>query len=773
MYEDSWYSFVPDHALKRTPSTSQNQNTGHRRRESLLQQPNGNRQPDPVEPLRELFEEPDTSTALPEPTLTRRAKSYSDFYRVVRAQLSKDAAKKRRKKTKGRSLEALMVERPEDTIPSRDQLQPSKSLDAQLVHASQHGYLLYRDQLEMTERHLDTLIADADGALDLLTSLADSFRYVDTQTSSFQAQCDDLLSEEKRLRKLADEVGTDLHYYAYMDGVTRRLNAPGASRLVDHENFSEILTNLDACIVFMAKHPEYRDAESYLARYQSLLTKALHLLEVGFTNHLERVSAEISKQILATQSEAARHALAYGRAEEMILAADGLVANVQCAIRSCYDQLGNPLPGQNFDYYSNTAVNIFSSYSDVRDRDLRPITQHDLETFRKETKEVNAETACRNFIKQCYERSFNEAALFAKIFSIEPQYSMDTQSAYVALKMQQKALVNAANVAPVATSLQSVLQTSELQVICNLLGWITNEYLLLEYDEEETRYSVHCHDLTARLLMEHIWPFTDNCFEAEVTKSISKAPISPESLKITPIINGVASSNAHPIAKRALELLAMYDQAMPKERSQKSSPVIFRIVHETILALQRAESRLRTNKAANPDPDPDLFMIKNLLILKNGLVSLEIGDVRAQPSAMQHFGHIWDTLSPQNWMGLFRGILGGSLSLGLWSSSANPAATVNGMATAARNQADQDASEKLDELLRQSIYAFTQRWGTLINAARGGKRGAQSLAATEKELDEKLVTAFGGQPEVMAKLKEAIQINAQAQKEVKAEKGTR
>ncbi|KAI1504113.1 Sec34-like family protein [Biscogniauxia marginata] len=766
MYEDSWYSFVPEHTLKRNPSTSQN--TAHKRRESLLQQPNGNKQPDTVEPLGGLFEETETSIDPPEPTLTRRAKSYSDFYHVVRAQLSKDAAKKRRKRNKGRGLEALMVEKPEESIRHRDLL-PPKPLDIELVDASQHEYLLYRDQLEMTERHLDTLIADANGALGLLTSLADSFRSVDTQTSSFQAQCDDLLSEEKRLRKLADEVGTDLHYYAYLDGVTRRLNAPGASRLVNHENFGEILTNLDACIAFMAKHPEYRDAESYLARYQSLLTKALHLLEIGFTSHLDRVSAEVSKQITATQSEAARHALAYGRAEEMILTADGLVANVQRVVRSCYDQLGNPITGQNFDYYSNTAVNIFSSYSDVRDRDLRPITQHDLEVFRKETKEVNAETACRNFIKQCYERSFNEAALFAKIFSIEPQYSMDTQSAYTALKTQHKALVNAANVAPIATNLQSVLQTSELQAICNLLGWITNEYLLLEYDEEETRYSVHCHDLTARLLMEYIWPFTDNCFEAEVTKSISKTLISPESLKITPIINGVASSNAHPIAKRALELLALYDQAMPKERSQKSSPVIFRIVNETILALQRAESRLKTNKAANPDPDPDLFMIKNLLILKNGLVSLEIGDVRSQPSAMQHFGHIWDTLSPQNWLGLFRGILGGTLSLGPWSSTASNAAAMSGKATAV----DHDASEKLDELLRQSIYAFTQRWGTLINAARGGKRGAQSLTATENELDAKLMTAFGGQPEVVAKLKEAIQINAQAQKEVKAEKGTK
>lgn len=259
----------------------------------------------------------------------------------------------------------------------------------------------------------------------------------------------------------------------------------------------------------------------------------------------------------------------------MVLEVDGLVANAQRVIRSCYDQLGNPTPGQSFDYYSNTAVNIFSSYADVRDRDLRPMTQHDLEAFRKEVKEVNAETACRNFVKQCYERSYDEANLFAKIFSIEPQYNVDPQSAYVALKSQQKSLVSAANIAPIATTLQSVLQTSELQSVCNFVGWITNEYLLSEYDEEETRYSVHCHDLTARLLIEHLWPLTDTAFEAEVTKSISKAPIPQDSLKITPVVNGVASSNVHPITKRALELLAMYDQAMPKERSVSSTLVLF------------------------------------------------------------------------------------------------------------------------------------------------------------------------------------------------------
>lgn len=112
----------------------------------------------------------------------------------------------------------------------------------------------YRDQLDMTERHLGQLVDDTNGALRLLSSLADSFRSVEEQTTSFQSQCDDLVSEQRRLKTLADEVGTDLHYYGYLDNATRRLNSPGAGRLADVEELSEIITSLDSCIHFMAHH---------------------------------------------------------------------------------------------------------------------------------------------------------------------------------------------------------------------------------------------------------------------------------------------------------------------------------------------------------------------------------------------------------------------------------------------------------------------------------------------------------------------------------------
>ncbi|OTA98536.1 hypothetical protein M426DRAFT_325916 [Hypoxylon sp. CI-4A] len=138
MYEDSWYNFVPDHTHKRNPSIPQP--TVHRRRESLLQQPNSNKQSDAVEPLEQLFEEPETSIDPPEATLNRRAKSYSDFYHVVRAQLSKDAAKKRRKKIKERNFDALMIDNNERVAKKQGppRLEP---FDDELIGSSQQEYL--------------------------------------------------------------------------------------------------------------------------------------------------------------------------------------------------------------------------------------------------------------------------------------------------------------------------------------------------------------------------------------------------------------------------------------------------------------------------------------------------------------------------------------------------------------------------------------------------------------------------------------------------------
>lgn len=198
--------------------------------------------------------------------------------------------------------------------------------------------------------------------------------------------------------------------------------------------------------------------------------------------------------------------------------------------------------------------------------------------------------------------------------------------------------------------------------------------------------------------------------------------------------------------------------------------MVFKIVKESILVLQRAEARIKTTKTGT---DPDLFMLKNLLILKNELVSLEIGDVRNDPG-MQYFGQIWNNITPQNLIG-YVGSFIPSAAASLWNrrGSAAPAAGTQtpqqqqqptAPATAAGGAVDnQDASEQLDDLLRQAIGAFTLRWATLLQDGKAKKTGGKNLVKIENDLEDMLQRAFSNQPEVIGKLKEAIQLHQQAQ----------
>ena len=101
---------------------------------------------------------------------------------------------------------------------------------------------------------MDSLLHDTTSTLDQLSILANSFRAVETQTTAFQARCEDLLAEQKRLSKIADHVTDNLHYYSYLEPITRRLNAPGAGNYVRSQEFSEMLSTLDHCLEYMQSH---------------------------------------------------------------------------------------------------------------------------------------------------------------------------------------------------------------------------------------------------------------------------------------------------------------------------------------------------------------------------------------------------------------------------------------------------------------------------------------------------------------------------------------
>jgi len=157
-------------------------------------------------------------------------------------------------------------------------------------------------------------LESTNSSLTLLSSLAESFKAVEAQTSAFQEQCQDLLSEQKRLTKLSDGIQESRQYYEYLEPITRRLNAPGAGNLVRAKEFPEMLKNLDACLDYMQAHPKQREASAYQSRYRLLLTRALTLIRVHFTTTLRTLAAEVSQRVADKQlNDTTQSALLYAK----------------------------------------------------------------------------------------------------------------------------------------------------------------------------------------------------------------------------------------------------------------------------------------------------------------------------------------------------------------------------------------------------------------------------------------------------------------------------
>ncbi|OJI85209.1 hypothetical protein ASPTUDRAFT_54868 [Aspergillus tubingensis CBS 134.48] len=174
-------------------------------------------------------------------------------------------------------------------------------VEESLLEASYDEYQACLQELQMSKSHLDSLLTDTSSTLDLLTSLSNDFRAVESQTSQFRKQCEGLLSAQKHDSDLAEDIQENLQYYDFLDPASRRLNAPGAGNTVRGKDFSDMLRRLDECLDYMETHPDQKEAGVYRSRYRLLMTRALTLIRTHFVSSLRDVYADASKKIADKQ----------------------------------------------------------------------------------------------------------------------------------------------------------------------------------------------------------------------------------------------------------------------------------------------------------------------------------------------------------------------------------------------------------------------------------------------------------------------------------------
>ncbi|KAI4269387.1 MAG: hypothetical protein L6R38_007489 [Xanthoria sp. 2 TBL-2021] len=638
MYDDaSFYTFMPSAAPQEDKQTTPK----HKRRQSLLKQPNEDSQANErtLDVIGEASADARHNAAPPKATLSRRAQSYSDFHDAAKTVLDRDVSPE-----KGKGNGSY-----EDIKDDLEFMDWYDGLENDLLDASHEEYTDYRKKLDLYSSHLDPLLSDTTTTLDLLTSLSDSFKSVEAQTTTFQKQCEGLTQEQKRLTQLADEITQNLKYYSFLEPVTRRLNAPGAGSLVRSQEFSSMLARLDECLEYMAAHPEHREASTYRSRYRLLMTRGLTLIRVNFINGLKDISSGVMKRIAERQlNDTTMSALLYAKFR---VGASELKEVAQEIRKRTIRAPGADAGGES--EYLGLMNDLYANYSATRGKLIIPwITKkiRDVAVAPSTSKELVP--FARNSISYMREMCSYEYDLWREWFEGEDGLYDFLESACEPLYDELR---------------PRIIHENEILKLCELCTLLQTRYMHDQDDDEplaanELDFSVliqpALEDAQTRLVfrtqailrdeIERYKPKPDvldypacnrkvslsgtkNQRSTTSGRKVSNAEPTTPMPKTPMIVEGgdsldgqwgfdtqAAFQGWYPTLKKAIWLLSRIYRLV---NSTVFDDLAHQIVHQTTLSLHHASTLITTNRTP---ADGHLFLIKHLLILKQQIVAFDI-----------------------------------------------------------------------------------------------------------------------------------------------------
>lgn len=693
-----------------------------------------------IEPIQDSSEPDDVWNGPPKASVTRRAHSFANFYHAVNAYSRREAVLRRKK-----SLEIPQCLQPTSATLAFEY--DFAALEDDLLEDSHRRYQTYQEQLELSEAHLENLLASTTSTLALLSVLSDSFKAVEAQTEAFRQQCESLVTEQRKLTTLADAIDENAQYYAYLEPMTRRLNAPGAANLVKGKDFSEMLSNLDNCLAYMESHPAHKESATYRSRYRLLLTRGLTLIRHYFTKSLGEIAADISKRAQGGQLKETTHsALLYAKFRVPAPELKALGLEIQKRAVPTPDDVDE---GREPEYLS-LLRELYQSYSATRGRLILPLVakkMNELATIDQQMDVVAFAKACLSFVRGIaldeydlwFEWFETEGALYEFLESLlEPMYD---------------------HLRP------RTIHETKLEKLCDLCAMIQGRYMDVDSDDDDDEIVVPDSSISVRYAKRRldfgtlIHPALEDAQTRLVflslnvlRDSIEKYQPKPEDLeasprgaaigvnghKAGPVLSGKRSSSAPntPVLKSPEstedvtdDVESVFSKRFATEGKEPSTrrwyptlrkatwllrriyklvnstvfdDLAHRIVHSTIASLMYASQQIGVKQTAQ---DGQLFLIIHLLHLKQQIVAFDIEFVPTEVEfdfssytntfyELRERGSLWN---PTSWVRLVGGAVGGGLL---------PKVVENML----------DAKAELDGRLRTVINDFVHSYATHITA---------------------------------------------------------
>lgn len=167
---------------------------------------------------------------------------------------------------------------------------------------SQDFILNFQKNCDINTEYLDQLILENDTILDSLNSLVVQYDKISRETRDFAQSSTALINDQTKYEAIVNDINDVLMIFEPLDSITKKLSNPG-NHLIKSKNFKDILQKLDASLVFLENHKDYKEYEFYKIKFRQCLTRSFSLIRNYLTEDLKRLNTRITSKY-ASQKDA-------------------------------------------------------------------------------------------------------------------------------------------------------------------------------------------------------------------------------------------------------------------------------------------------------------------------------------------------------------------------------------------------------------------------------------------------------------------------------------
>lgn len=171
-------------------------------------------------------------------------------------------------------------------------------MERRLQDANEEKYRALIGDLNRDRDSVAKLLTLVQAAKDAVQEIVDGHAFVEEVTAKFKSDCENMVSERKRMGELADALRKRLTYFEELETLTAKFGGGPSAINPTHPDFIKLLHRLDECVAYASSSTgAVAEADGYLARFLDLQRRAFTSVRDHTVTILRTTASQVSKEL--------------------------------------------------------------------------------------------------------------------------------------------------------------------------------------------------------------------------------------------------------------------------------------------------------------------------------------------------------------------------------------------------------------------------------------------------------------------------------------------